>query len=45
MQDHPRYKTNDDPFGLLVLTLRKKTGLTQVELATLVEVTEKAVRN
>jgi LuxR family maltose regulon positive regulatory protein len=42
---HPRYKTNDDPFGLLVLTLRKKAGLTQVELAKLVGVTEKTVRN
>lgn len=45
MQYHPRYKTNDDPFGLLVLTLRKQAGLTQVELAKVVGVTEKAVRN
>src|SRR6266705_1308135 len=45
MQYHPRYKTNDDPFGLLVLTLRKKAALTQVELAKLVGVTEKTVRN
>src|SRR5436853_2129571 len=45
MQYHPRYKTNNDPFGLLVLTLRKKAGLTQVEMAKLVGVTEKAVRN
>ena len=35
----------NDSFALLVLTLRKQAGLTQVELATLVGVTEKAVRN
>jgi WD40 repeat protein/DNA-binding CsgD family transcriptional regulator/transcriptional regulator with XRE-family HTH domain len=38
-------QTNDSTFGLLVLTLRQQADLTQVELAQIVGVTEKAVRN
>ncbi len=40
-----RYTVKDYRFGLHLLTLRKKAGLTQEEMATRMGVSEKAIRN
>ena len=45
MDTYRHYDTKDYTFGLLLLTLREKTSLTQVALATLIGVSEKAVYN
>ncbi len=45
MSDHRRYKLKDYRFGLQLLALREKTRLTQIEVAGLVGVTERALQN
>src|SRR2546430_6184174 len=42
---YSRYKLRDYTFGLLALKLRERTRLAQIEIASLVGVTEKAIRN
>jgi len=45
MNINHHYDTKDYTFGLLLLTLREKTGLTQAAVAALMGVSEKAVYN
>ena len=45
MSYHRRYKLKDDRFGLLALTLREKTGLTQAEVASELGVSERTIRH
>src|SRR5260370_29820851 len=45
MSYHHRYKPRDFAFAQRLLSLRKRTGLTQEAVALHVEVTEKAIRN
>src|SRR5262249_23434730 len=45
MSYHRRYKLRDDRFGLLALTLREKAGLTQVEVARALGVSERTIRH
>jgi len=45
MDTYHHYDTKDYTFGLLLLTLREKTGLTQAAVAALIGVSEKAVYN
>src|SRR5205809_5165384 len=45
MSYHQRYKQRDFVFAQRLLTLRKRAGLTQEEMALNVGVTEKAIRN
>ncbi len=44
MSYHRRYKLKDDRFGLLALTVREKAGLTQVQVASAVGVSERAIQ-
>lgn len=44
MSYHRRYKLKDGRFGLLALTLREKTGLTQAQVATAVGVSERSIQ-
>ena len=44
MSYHRRYKLKNDRFGLLVLTLREKVGLTQAQIATAVGVSERSIQ-
>src|SRR5205807_5511194 len=45
MSYHHRYRPRDFVFGLRLLSLRKRTALTQEAVALHVGVTEKAIRN
>src|SRR5260370_12636968 len=45
MSYHHRYKQRDFRFAQQLVTLRKRTGLTQIEVALLVDMTEKSIRN
>lgn len=45
MHRSSRYKVKDYRFGLQAVTLRRKTGLTQQEMASRVGVSEKAIGN
>src|SRR5260370_21159721 len=40
-----RYKLKDDRFGLMALTLREKAGLVQAEVASVLGVSERAIRH
>jgi WD40 repeat protein/transcriptional regulator with XRE-family HTH domain len=40
-----RYKLKDDRFGLMALTLREKAGLAQAEVASVLGVSERAIRH
>jgi len=40
-----RYKLKDDRFGLMALTLREKVGLAQAEVASVLGVSERAIRH
>src|SRR5947209_20100748 len=45
MHDRRRYKVTDYRFGLLALTLREKSGLTQAEVAGTVGVSERTIQH
>src|SRR5713226_8799010 len=45
MSYHRRYKLQDHRFGLLALTLREKVGLTQTEVASALDVSERTIRH
>jgi WD40 repeat protein/transcriptional regulator with XRE-family HTH domain len=45
MSYHRRYKLKDNRFGLLALTLREKVGLTQAEVARVLDVSERTIRH
>ncbi|HZR41128.1 MAG TPA: helix-turn-helix domain-containing protein [Ktedonobacteraceae bacterium] len=44
MSYHRRYKLKDGRFGLLALSLRERVGLTQVQVATAVGVSERSIQ-
>jgi WD40 repeat protein/transcriptional regulator with XRE-family HTH domain len=45
MSYHRRYKLKDNTFGLLALTMRERAGLVQVEVASVLGVSERAIRH